>query len=138
MPRYIRRRRGPTGADGDTGDQGDQGIQGIQGIQGVIGATGATGPSGISLRIDRYSGTTNASGDYTVTYSPAFSSTPIVILELMNPTANQSSRLTSSSTTGFTAKVEERADTTILGLHVPSFTVTNVNAASIKAIVIEV
>lgn len=128
---------GPQGAQGNTGVAGSAGPTGNTGATGATGATGPQGPSGISLRIDRYSGTTDGSGNWTVTYPTAFSAVPQVQLQLTAPTTEQICRLTASTTTGFTANVFARVSLTVATLNLLSFSVNNVASAPIKAIVVE-
>lgn len=45
---------------------------------GNTGATGATGPAGTPKRVERFTGTTNASGVAAITFSPAFAAAPDV------------------------------------------------------------
>jgi len=65
-------------------------------------------------RIETYSGTTDASGNFTITYSSAYSSTPYVNAVLINPNTQQLVRVTSSSTTGFTVNATNRATVNLL------------------------
>lgn len=129
--------QGPKGDAGATGSVGATGLTGSTGPTGNIGPTGSQGNSGISVRIERYSGTTDGSGNWTVTYSPAFSTTPQVQLQLTSPTTEQTCRLTSSTSTGFTANVSSRNSLTVLGLSLLSFATSAVASAPLKAIVIE-
>lgn len=135
---------GPQGPTGLTGPQGPQGIQGPVGLTGPTGATGATGPTGPtgntgatgpagpSRRIETYHGTTNGSGDYTVTFGTPFPTVPTIDPTLKAPTSNrQTVRVTSISTTGFTVRVEERQTLTVLALDVLGVTVTNIAGASL-------
>lgn len=73
---------GTAGAKGDTGSVGPKGDTGPQGPDGTAGTTGAqglkgdTGPAGTPKRIERYTGTTNASGIAPIVFSPAFDAIP--------------------------------------------------------------
>lgn len=69
---------GLTGATGAAGVQGPKGDTGPAGATGAVGATGATGPAGTPKRVEEYTAVTNASGVATFTFSPAFSSTPVI------------------------------------------------------------
>lgn len=82
---------GARGATGATGPIGPTGATGAQGIGGLTGPRGATGPSGNTLRISsgfvNGGGTATANGftaqrlstgRYTLTFSPAFPSTPTI------------------------------------------------------------
>lgn len=141
--------QGLGGADGSMGSSGPQGIQGQSGSTGATGATGptgstgaagptgATGPQGPSLRIERYSGTTDASGNWTVVYPTPFTTVPQVQLQLSNPTTEYNSRLITTSTTGFTCNVYQRTSLTVLSINLLSFATTVVPSANIRALVIE-
>lgn len=134
---------GTTGSDGSMGSSGPQGIQGQSGSTGATGAagptgpTGSTGPQGPSLRIERYSGTTDVSGNWTVVYPTAFTTVPQVQLQLSNPTTEYNSRLITTSTTGFTCNVYQRTSLTVLSLSLLSFATTAVSSVNIRALVIE-
>ncbi len=132
--------QGEQGIQGEPGPQGIQGIQGIQGLKGEkgdTGATGPTGPSGISMRIERYSGTTNASGLVTITYSTPFAAKPHVNPVIHLGGTTQIARIISSTTTGCTILVEQRASLTVLSLSVLSFAATPVVGAVVDILVIE-
>lgn len=127
---------GLTGATGPQGLAGATGAQGIQGIQGPAGATGPQGPSGISKRIETYTGTTNASGQIIVTYPTAFGAVPNV--QTPPPaSANQVWSLSSSTTTGFTAVLNQRNVVTLLGLEVLLGAVVPVANSAAQIVVIE-
>lgn len=79
-------------------------------------------------RIETYNGSTNASGDYTVTYPVAFSAVPNVHAQLLTTVVTNIPLLTASTTTGFTIHVQNRVD--VLGL-LPSFPVVNGAAVSV-------
>lgn len=128
--------KGDTGLTGPTGATGTQGIQGVQGAQGPKGDTGDTGPSGISKRLEQYIGTTDANGLYTVTYTTAFAARPSIQPE--PPLAsNQVWVLVSSSATGFSLRLTQRASVTVLGLEVLLAATTNVAAAPARVQVIQ-
>lgn len=142
---------GPAGAAGEQGPEGTQGQKGEQGIQGVkgdegpmgpqgpkgeTGETGAQGAPGISRRIETYTGVTNGSGDYTVVYSTAFSTTPKVVPSLVTASQSLTYRVSNSTTTGFTIRVEQRASVTVLSLQVVGFATTAVAGAGVNVIVI--
>lgn len=127
---------GPQGPQGDPGPQGPQGIpgtNGTNGTNGAPGATGATGATGPSRRIETFHGTTNASGDYTATFSPgAYPTVPAVdAIIRVPPNSRQSVRITALSTTSVTVKVEERGVLSVLGLDVLAGSPTNVNGANV-------
>lgn len=106
--------------------RGDQGIQGIQGVQ---------GPPGSDANVPRVvyaSGTTGANGQVSFTFSPAFSNTPFVDVELINPTTEQYFRILSRSTTGMTVHVYQRSGLTVLALTVLALATTNVSGATVR------
>lgn len=88
-------------------------------------------------RIETYSGTTNASGNYTITYSTPFASVPNVLAFLSAGTHSQTVILTSSTVNGFTFNVANRGAVTLLAVEVLLASTTPVNAAGIRVIVIE-
>jgi len=85
-----------------------------------------------ALRQERYSGTTNASGVYSITYGTTFASEPNVQFNIKGGTNKMTILLTSSTTSGCSFLVEARAD--VLGL-LPSY--SNVNGAAVKVLVTE-
>lgn len=100
---------------------GNQAISTVSGLQAILDTI---------KRVETYLGTTNASGDYTVTYATAFATAPDVRPQLQSPTDTQTVRITSSTTTGFTVKARSRTDT--LGL-LPSY--ANLASASVSVLV---
>jgi len=129
---------GPQGPKGDPGVNGTNGAQGIQGVQGSQGLQGLQGPAGLDAkRVDTYSGTTDSNGLFTVTYGVAFPATPNVHMEA--PTANnQIWQKVSSSTTGFSFRLVQRASVNLLSTDLLLSAVTNVASASVKATVVAV
>lgn len=95
----------------------------------------ATFPTAPGKRIETYLGTTDGSGNYTVTYGTAFSSTPDVQPQLQSGTTSQLVRITSTSTTGFTVQVTNRASVTLLGIEVLLAATTAVSGASVGVLV---
>lgn len=83
-------------------------------------------------RQETYSGTTNGSGTYTVTFSTSYSVAPNIQANIINGTDNQIIRITDVSTTGFTVLVRNRTD--VVGL-LPSY--SNVNGASVDVLITE-
>jgi len=77
----------------------------------IIGAPG-------SKRIETYSGSTNASGVYSVTFGTAFTNAPNIQVNIIGGTNKMSVVTTSITTTGFSVHVETRSD--VLGL-LPSY-----------------
>lgn len=128
--------QGIQGATGATGNKGDTGSTGIQGLQGVPGPTGPAGPSGVSKRLEQYIGVTDANGLYTVVYPTPFASRPSIQPE--PPLApNQVWTLVTSTATGFSVRLTQRASVTLLGLEVLLAATTNATAAPARVQVVE-
>lgn len=89
------------------------------------------------LRIDTYLGTTDGSGNYTITYPEAFSTVPDVQPQLQAGTPSQVVRITSSTTTGFTVQVTNRASVNLLGFELLLAATTPVSGASVGVLVVE-
>ena len=85
-----------------------------------------------------YKGTTNGSGDFTVNYPVAYASIPTIV-PVQTPTTapNRTVRVVSSTTTGFTVKVEQRSSVNLLGVDVLLSATTPVSGANISVIVLE-
>ncbi len=83
-------------------------------------------------RAETYSGTSNGSGNYTVTFGTAFAVAPNIQANVVNGTDTQTVRITSVSTTGFTVLVRNRTD--VLGL-LPSY--SNVSGAAVDVLITE-
>jgi len=83
-------------------------------------------------RTEKYSGTTNSSGIYTVTFGTAFSAAPNIQANIIGATDTQNLRITSISTTGFTVTVRNRTD--VVGL-LPTW--SNVNGANVDVLITE-
>lgn len=83
-------------------------------------------------RQETYSGTTDGSGNYTISFSTAYSTTPNIQAALINGTDSQNLRITSRTTTGFTVLIRNRTDA--LGL-LPSW--SNVSGAEVDVLVTE-
>lgn len=136
-PRGDTGNTGATGAKGDKGDTGDQGVQGIQGVPGTPGTNGANGTNATTTatattstnglmsfadkvklngikKQETFSGTTNASGQYTVTFTASYPAAPNIQANIINAADNQNIRITSITTTGFTVLVRNRGD--VIGL----------------------
>lgn len=79
---------------------------------------------------ETFSGTSNASGLYTVTFANAYTVAPNIQANIINATDTQTLRITSVSTTGFTVLARNRTDT--LGL-LPTY--SNVSGAAIDVVV---
>lgn len=86
-------------------------------------------------RTETYLGTSDGSGNYTVTYGTAFSVTPDIQPQLQSGTITQLVRITSSSTTGFTVQVTNRATVDLLGITLISGTSTVVSGSSVGVLV---
>lgn len=107
------------------------------GAYGILTVT-AKGIITAGKRQEIYSGTTNSSGNYTVTFSSSFGVAPNIQSNITNQSAsNQTIRVTSVSTTGFTINVFSRATLTVLGVDLLSSAVTNVNGATVDVLVTE-
>jgi len=83
-------------------------------------------------RQETYSGTSNSSGNYTVTFGTAYSVAPNIQANIIGGTNTQTIKITSVSTTGFTVNVTNRNE--VLGL-LPTY--TNVNGASVDVLITE-
>lgn len=86
-------------------------------------------------RTETYSGTTDASGNWTVVFPIAFPSTPNIQPVLVNPSNAAVFTLTASSASGFTVNVGIRASLTVLGISLLSFAVTPVSGQAVNALV---
>lgn len=144
--------QGPKGDKGDTGDTGPQGNQGVQGPSGTNGTNGTNGSSsnviagsGIAVtgtfpnfvvsrskKQETFSGITNASGQYTVTFGTTYSVAPNIQANLINGADNQNIRITSITTTGFTVLARTRVD--VIGL-LPTW--NNATSVAVDVIVTE-
>jgi hypothetical protein len=94
------------------------------------------GPKGITKRIEPYIGVTDASGLYTVTYPTPFAVIPNVQPE--PPTiANYTWIKVTSTTTGFSLRLIQRASLTVLGLELLAAQFTNVAGAAARVLVVE-
>lgn len=87
-------------------------------------------------RMETFNQTTDANGLITVTYSPAYPATPNV-QPGPPPSSDMSWVLVSSTATGFTLRLVQRAVLTVLSLQVLAGTVTNVAGSSAKVLVVE-
>lgn len=89
------------------------------------------------LGVATYSGTTNGSGVYSVTYGTAYASTPKVVAQIRGGSIGQNCVLTSSTTSGFSVSAYEYDQTSILGITVFEVTTTPVTGATIDVLVFE-
>jgi hypothetical protein len=98
--------------------------------------SGTTIINTISLPIDKrretYSGSSNGSGVYTVTFGTSYSVTPNIQANWIGAADNQNLRVTAISTTGFSVLARNRVD--VVGL-LPTW--TNVSGASIDVLITE-
>lgn len=86
-------------------------------------------------KVETFLGTTDGSGNYTVTYGVAYAVIPDVQPQLQAGTPSQVVRITASSTTGFTVQVTNRASVNLLGIDVLLATTTPVSGASVGVLV---
>lgn len=83
-----------------------------------------------------YSGTTNSSGVYTVTFASPYPVAPNIQANVVNQSStDQFLRITSVSTTGFTINVFQRSPVTLLGISLLPGSVTNVTSASVDVLI---
>lgn len=93
--------------------------------------------SSLVKRQELFSGSTNASGVYTGTFT-AFSSAPNIQANIVNQSAtNQFLRITAISTTGFTINVFQRNSVNLLGVDVLLSTTANTSGANIDVLITE-
>lgn len=104
------------------------------GTAGTYGAvtTDAQGRVTAGKRMETYSGTTNGSGVYTVTFGTAYSVAPNIQANIIGASDTQNLRITSVSTTGFTVTARNRTD--IAGL-VPTF--SNASSLAVDVLITE-
>lgn len=88
-------------------------------------------------RQETYSGTTNASGNYTVTFGTAYAAAPNIQANITGGTALQRSTITSITTTGFTVNVVSQNTNTLLGIVSLVSSTTLVNGASVDVLITE-
>lgn len=89
-------------------------------------------------RMEVYSGTTNGSGNYTVTYSTPFASTPDLNPKLLPGADTETNfRITSESATGFTINTYRRSSLTVLGINLLSFATAAAAGVSVRVLVVE-
>lgn len=131
MGPYSLRRRALPGPQGLAGGKGDEGERGI------AGAAGANGINGASPAKHLFKGTTSGSGTYSVTYSTPFLATPNVHAQMIGGTTNQSIRITSSTTTGFTVTAYQINSISLLGSDILLATPATLNGAKIDVTVFE-
>lgn len=95
-------------------------VQSIVGMSGQVNSdwSATSGVAQILNKPAKYTGTTNGSGVYTVTYGSSYSVKPHLVFSVEGGTNKDTSVLTSTTTTGFSILVERRTD--VLGL-LPSY-----------------
>lgn len=106
---------------------------GTSGTYGIV-TTDSKGRVTAGKRQIPYSGTTDGSGLYTVTFGTAFGVAPNIQATIVGGTTEQMTRVVSVSTTGFQVHAFQRA--TVLSLALSTAT-TNINGAAIDVIVTE-
>lgn len=87
-------------------------------------------------KMETFSGVTDASGNYTVTYSTPYPSVPHVSPQLTAGTAAQVVRVTSSTVNGFTVAVTNRASVTLLAVELLLASTTPVVGAAVSVAVL--
>lgn len=97
-----------------------------------ISYNSTTGIFSLTKRQEPYTGTTNASGIYTVAYATPYSTQPIVVPSIVTTDPRDVAMVTASSTTGFTVQVQRRVD--VVGL-LPTY--TNRSGIRVDAFIIE-
>lgn len=97
-----------------------------------IAYNSSTGVISTAKRQETYSGTTDGSGNYTVTFGTSYSVTPNIQANIIGGSNTEFIKITSISTTGFTVNVTNRVDTAGL---LPSF--SNVSSASVDVLITE-
>lgn len=82
-----------------------------------------------------YTGTTNGSGNYTVTFGSAYTNVPVISATFIGATTNQYLRIVSVSTTGFTVNAYGFVTNNILGIINLTSATTNISGASIQVLI---
>lgn len=86
-------------------------------------------------RSETFNGVTNASGNYSVVYTTPYASVPDVQPQLTAGTPSQVVRITSSTVSGFTVNVTNRASVTLLATEILLAATTPVSAAAVSVLV---
>ncbi len=111
----------------------------LTGSNGIV--TSGTYPNFIIAKTKKqetYSGTTNASGVYTVVFGVAYSLAPNIQANIINQSStNQFLRVSSVSTTGFTINVFQRNSVNLLGIDVLLSATANTSGAIVDVLVTE-
>lgn len=100
-----------------------------------VRGNGALATLPVARRIETYSGTTNASGQITVTYGTAYPAVPAV-QPPAPAAANQVWTTVSSTTTGFTLQLNQRNTVTLLSIEVLLGATVPVNGAAATVLVV--
>lgn len=89
-------------------------------------------------RVETFAGTTDATGNYSITYSPAYGATPHVSPVIYPPGDSITRvRLTAASATGFTVKTEKNATVNLLGVDILGIGTGNVASVPVRVLVVE-
>ncbi len=104
---------------------------------GVMMSDGLTWNLLSGKRTETYTGTTDASGNYTVVFSPAYLATPH-INPVTYPSADSTTRVrvTAASATGFTVKTERNPSIDVLGIAVLQVGTANVISVPVRVLVV--
>lgn len=95
-------------------------------------------PEPLSVNPQRiYVGTTDGSGNYTVTYDTPLDEVPAVFVELQGASANQWARVVSSNASGFTIQAVQRNTVNLLGMEVLLGATVSLSGASVAVLVVE-
>lgn len=107
--------------------------------RGEKGEQGIPGPAGPSKRIVTLSGTTDASGNVTFTFSPAFAATPHVSVMLVTANTRQFWRISAASASGCTVNAFQQNQTllSLLGIDILTAGVTPISGATIRVMAVE-
>lgn len=121
--------------DGSLGTLPSQITQTLVGSSGITISSGAnTYTVSKTKRQETYSGTTDSSGNYTVTFGTAYSVAPNIQANPIGGSTENFLKIVSISTTGFTTNVFQRANVLSLAL---STATTAVSGASVDVLITE-
>ncbi len=101
----------------DVGAAASSHVHPMSDITGLVAALNSKKNISEIKRQETYSGLTNGSGVYTITFSSPYNVPPNIQVQVVNGTHNHFFRV-SVTTTGFTVTVGTRAAVTVLGLEV--------------------
>lgn len=88
-------------------------------------------------RVEAYSGTTNASGEYTVTFATPFASTPKVVAVPVTTDNRANVIVTSRSTTGFTVRMVTYQVVSLLSVELIAGAPVAVNNGTVQVVVVQ-